>query len=275
MPIARPAAAQAPDRPAAATEDPEDVRLSEARTQVRALTVRLTPSGKSEPAVAELLATPLMHYSDQQRGFTDSTLWVWQLAGRPVLFSKLERLFNAAGETSGWQFCCTPTIDDTVEIQSDRRLRWRSRKAALKWQDLDEAPLPAAGAPGRLLQMKSLAARFVGEIENTPINDREQMRLLSRPLHRYQSPAQDTLDAAVFGITSKGTNPDALLVIEAVSMADGQSKWRFGIIGMTGDALLIRLEDKVVFEKAFTNGPGDHRSWVWFLAPSVVTPDVN
>jgi hypothetical protein len=267
-PVDRPTLAETPPAQAGATvaAESEDAGLTAMRTQVQGMAVRLNDADGSRTADAELVATPLIHYSDQQRKLTDSTLWVWQSQGRPVLFSKLERLLSREGATNGWQFCCTPTTDATVDILWGRRFRWRSKEPALKWQDFDVAPPPAAGAPGRLLQMKSLANRFHGEIVNTRINDREQMRLLARPLHRYQSPTQDVVDGAVFGITSKGTNPDSLLLIEAVSLAERQAKWRFGVIGMTGEAVSITLADKVAFEKPFTDGPGDHRSWVWYVA---------
>lgn len=246
----------------------EDPGLSAMRMEAQGMTVRLNHADRSAATTAELVATPLIHYSDQQRNLTESTLWVWQWEGRPVLFGKLERLLTKEVGVSGWQYCCTPAADETVDIQWGRRFRWRSKEAALKWQDFDDAPPVSTGASARLLQMKSLAARFHGTIENTLINDREQMRLLARPLHRYQSPAQHVQDGAVFGITSKGTNPDSLLLIEAVSQAEKPAKWRFGIIGMTGDAVSITLKDKVVFEKPFTDGPGDHRSWVWYVATS-------
>lgn len=266
--VKRTAAADPPPNgtEAAVAADSEDPGLSAMRTQVQGMTVRLNNADGSQSRMAELVATPLIHYSDQQRKLTDSTLWIWESEGRPVLFSKLERLLSREGATNAWQFCCTPTTDETLDIQWGRRFRWRSKEAALKWQDFDAAPPPAAGAAGRLLQMKSLANRFHGRIVNTRIDDREQMRLLARPLHRYQSPAQNVRDGAVFGITSKGTNPDSLLLIEAVSQTEDQAKWRFGIIGMTGDAVSITLADKVVFEKPFTEGPGDHQSWVWYVA---------
>jgi hypothetical protein len=253
-------------------EEPRDARFSEARTQVQAMTVTVTPAG-APGAAAELVATPLLHYSDQQRGLTESTLWVWQLDGQPVLFSKLERLFDGQGVATGWQYCCTPTTTETVEIQSDRRIRWRSKAAALNWQEFDEAPLPGDSAVVRLRQLKALAAQFEGEIENTRLRDREQMRLLPQPLHRYESPKEGVIDGAAFGITSKGTNPDSLLLIEAVATEGSAAEWRFGIVGMTGDAVSIRLGDKVVFHKPFTEGPGDHRSWLWVLAPPVAATD--
>jgi hypothetical protein len=113
-----------------------------------------------------------------------------------------------------------------------------------------------------------------GEIENTPIKEREQMRRLTHPVHRYEAPAEGLVDGAVFALTSKGTNPDSRLLIEAVE-SDSRLHWRFGIIAMTGDAVSIRLGEDVVFQQHFSGVPGDYRSWVWFLAPSVATPEAK
>lgn len=256
----------APPNPQSEPDDSEtELRgsIAEMLEQAVEMTVRIASGNESRNA--ELSATPLIHYSDQQRSLTDSTLWVWRLDERPVLFSKVERLPSADGGTGGWQFCCVPVTVDKADVQWGRRFRWRSRESTTTWTDFSDIPHPAASATRRLLQMKHLARQFEGIIVNPQIDDREQMRLLPSSLLRYESAANDVVDGAVFGLTSKGTNPDALLMIEAAGVAAEDATWRFAAVGMSGDALTISLNDAEVWSKSSTAGPGDHRSWMWYV----------
>jgi hypothetical protein len=70
----------------------------------------------------------------------------------------------------------------------------------------------------------------------------------------------------VFGLTSNGTNPDVLLVVEALGKPESNARWRYGVVAMTGDAVEVVLKDKTVWTKPYTDGPGDHRSWMWYVS---------
>jgi hypothetical protein len=92
------------------------------------------------------------------------------------------------------------------------------------------------------------------------------MRLLTSPLHQYASPKQNVVDGAVFGLTSNGTNPDALLLIEALADPETDAMWRYAVVGLTGDAADVSHADKKVWSKEYSDGPGDYSSWMWYVA---------
>ena len=85
-------------------------------------------------------------------------------------------------------------------------------------------------------------------------------------MHQYAAPERNVVDGAVFGLTSNGTNPDALLLVEALRDAEANSKWRFAAVGMTGDGVEVMHRKQEVWSKPYTDGPGDYRSWMWYVA---------
>jgi hypothetical protein len=234
------------------------------RGQAQRMIVRL---GAGEDQVdCELNEQPLIHYSDQVRRLPESTLWVWQQDGVPVLFCKIERLADAEGVTKSWQYCCVPATDQKADVTWGRDYRWRMREPAFRWSPIAAPAEPRDTPRARLSQMKVLAREFNGRTEQTPTKSTQEMRLLASPLYQYAAEEKNVVDGAVFGLTSNGTNPDALLLIEALREPEGESKWRFGILGMTGDAVEVFHQQKSVWSKEFSEGPGDFRSWIWYLA---------
>jgi hypothetical protein len=214
-----------------------------------------------------LKETPLIHYSDQVRRLPESTLWLWEDHGRPVLFCKIERIVDAAGATKMWQFCCSPATDSKTDVTWGKNFRWRARELTFRWIALPDASPPRDQPRARLSQMKSIAREFSGRTEQTPAKTEQEMRLLTSPLHQYASPKQNVVDGAVLGLTSNGTNPDALLLIEALAEAEAGATWRFAVVGLTGDAAEVSREDKKVWSKEYSDGPGDYRNWMWYVSP--------
>jgi hypothetical protein len=249
---------------AAAAQDNKKKSLQILLEQAKQMAVKVAKT--REPVACELKETPLIHYSDQVRGLPESSLWIWEHEGVPALFCKIERIAKAEGATKAWQYCCVPATSDKVDVTWGRNFRWRSRDVSIQWTPLTGAQSPRDQARARLTQMKSMAREFSGHTEQTPTNSRQEMRLLASPLHQYAAPDRSVVDGAVFGLTSNGTNPDALLLVEALRDAEADSKWRFAAVGMTGDGVEILYQQKKVWSKPYTDGPGDYRSWMWYVA---------
>jgi hypothetical protein len=250
------------------TDQKADTAKAEALERMLARTklmiVRM--QAEAEERRPELVEAPLIHYADQVRDLPESTLWVWQQQGLPVLFCKVEQIRNSRSGNASWQYCCVPATAEKIDIEWQRQFRWRSREALFKWVPVTEAPEPSDKAPTRLTQMKAIVRGFGGETEQTPVKSRQKMRLLASPLHRFAAPEQNVLDGAVFGLTSNGTNPDVLLLVEALGKEESKARWRYGVVGMTGDAVEVVLKDKTVWKKRYTDGPGDHRNWMWYVS---------
>jgi hypothetical protein len=78
---------------------------------------------------------------------------------------------------------------------------------------------------------------------------RWELRLLPQPLYRYKSTDPDVLDGALFAfVTSAGTDPEALLVIEARKPAAGGGPvWHYAAARFTDLNLWVRHKGQEVY----------------------------
>jgi hypothetical protein len=98
-----------------------------------------------------------------------------------------------------------------------------------------------------------------------------ELRLLPQPLYRYESADPDILDGAVFAfVTSAGTDPEALLVLEARKPSGKDLPvWHYAVSRFTDTELRVKHKDKEVFTAPLvpTSAPiqdPKHRYRVWY-----------
>jgi hypothetical protein len=107
---------------------------------------------------------------------------------------------------------------------------------------------PSPSAAQRLVQMRTLTRDFTA----STLDHKDQhweLRLLPQPLYRYESTDPDVIDGAVFGfVTSAGTDPDALLVIEARKPSGKDLPvWCFAVARFTDTELRVKHKGNEVF----------------------------
>ncbi len=124
---------------------------------------------------------------------------------------------------------------------------WQPQEPAVKFADIPDAPAPEATRPARMRQLKVLAERFQATMMGwkSDSTDREELRLLPRPLYRYDPKTGDVLDGAVFAFVM-GTDPEVLLQIEAVK-SGGKTIWQYAFSRRTSGRLEGRLDKAVVW----------------------------
>jgi hypothetical protein len=101
--------------------------------------------------------------------------------------------------------------------------------------------------------MKTLSERFkVALVGARPdgTEDREELRLLPRPIYRYDLDAakaahHELIDGAAFAF-AQGTDPEAVLLIEAVRRGD-LTTWQYAFGRSTGYTLEAKLGPSVVW----------------------------
>jgi hypothetical protein len=79
-----------------------------------------------------------------------------------------------------------------------------------------------------------------------------ELRLLPQPLYRYESTDPDVLDGAVFAfVTSAGTDPEVLLVVEA-RKAPGPAPlaWHYAVARFSDLTLSVRHKGKEIYKAA-------------------------
>jgi hypothetical protein len=115
-----------------------------------------------------------------------------------------------------------------------------------------DAPKPASSPPERLRQMKAIAERFKATMTGWSADnaDREELRLLPRPLYRYdltgaKAPEPPVLDGGLFAYV-QGTDPEVVLMLEAVGTAD-KADWQYALVRATSGGVEVKLGDRVVW----------------------------
>lgn len=229
----------------------------------------LTGDEKTE---TKLVAQPMFRYSDQARFILDATLWGWTHNGRPVAVCKMEgyRGNTATGGKPRWLYNYSSFSTGLIEAEWNFGHRWSAKKPALKLATLPNGPTPSESKAGRMRQLKELSRRFSATMFVPVVDRKQEMRLLSRPIYRYSHPDSGLRDGAVFGLTNYGTNPDALFVIELHQKKTSTPTWKYGFVGMTQGALSVRLDDKEVWTKPWTETRGSLETWTWFYESSVL-----
>ena len=213
---------------------------------------------------APLRAEPLFRYSDQPRGFVDATLWGWGSKGRPLVLSKAE-MGITPGRQPFWQFCVASLADGPLEIKLVSGRRFVVKKPGLVLRPLENAPEPAEKPAERLRQMKALIARFTGTIHVDGKDSlKQEMRLLPSPMHRYADRESGLRDGVIFALTTNGTNPDMLILIELRGEKGAEPAWHYGIVKMTYAEVHIRLDKSEVWKSPVSE---PLETWTYFSIP--------
>jgi hypothetical protein len=193
-----------------------------------------------KPATAQVA----LRWANNTRGSEDGLTLLYIHEGRPLAAAclypwdgRLVHDFEAISE-------------DKIVAKKDGQVVWRPRESGVKFAEIPDAPAPEATPAQRLRQMKVLAEQFQSSMLGwkADSSDREELRLLTRPLYRYETKGGRYLDGAVFAF-AMGTDPESLLLIEAVK--DGAAaKWRFAFARRTSGELEGRHREKVVWKAA-------------------------
>lgn len=137
---------------------------------------------------------------------------------------------------------------DKIVARRDGAVIWQPQESDVRFTDIPGAPAPDDTRPARLRQMKVLAERFQAAMLGWKADstDREELRLLPRPLFRYDPRSGNVIDGVVFAFVI-GTDPEVLMLIEAVKSGD-QTKWQYAFVRRTSGKLEARLDNAVVWQ---------------------------
>jgi hypothetical protein len=182
-----------------------------------------------------------LRWANNSRGSEDGATLIYVANGRPYAAAcvypwskRLEHDFESLSR-------------GPLVARREGQIIWQPQTAGVSFADIPEAHAPEASPAARLRQMKALAERFSGILLGWKVDnsDREELRLLPRPLYRYETKGGEVLDGAVFAF-AMGTDPEILLLIEAVKVED-QPRWQFAFARRTSGELEGRLDGKAVW----------------------------
>jgi len=246
------------EEPAPRTAVERGARLEEMGKIALALRATRLDGGASTPI--PLRPDPLFRWSDATREIRDGGIWAWGDRGRPAAVVAIEygpsregalewslefvSLSTGRFQVDGGPGFLFDTRDD-VPPQPGTPFRWAPRTAGVELVEITGAPAPAGDQAGRLRQMKELLTRFTAR-EETAV--RVALRPLPRPMHRYADPASGLVDGAIF-VFANGTNPEALLLIEAQARGPGRSDWQFAAVPLTTAWATVAVDQKDAWTK--------------------------
>ncbi len=170
---------------------------------------------------------------------------VWPHNGRPVAMASI---YPWNGKMIH-EFDSLSRENKLIARDNDRVI-WSPEAAGVEFKDVPKAPKPAKTAPERLRQMKAIAERFKATMTGWQADnsDQEILRLLPRPLFRYDltnAKNPKLLDGALFAYVL-GTDPEAVLVLEAIGTAD-KADWQYAFARATSGGLEVKLGEQVVW----------------------------
>lgn len=233
------------------TKQQREQRLGVMREHVKQFSVVRRVGDERERV--ELCSEPLLRYSDQPRGFFDATVWCWKSDGRPVALAKVE-MAVAADNSRFWMNCMASLDDGPINMTLGGIRALSTYKPGFDLQRVPHGPIPETTAPARLRQMKELISRFAATIHSKHRDNAElvpeEMRLLPSPQYRYADEKQHIQDGVIFAMTTNGTNPALMIVIELRLGERDSHEWKYGIVNMTADNVQLRLYEVEVWVAA-------------------------
>jgi hypothetical protein len=223
----------------------------------------------SDRKVAALVPNPVLRYSDEEHRIPDATLWVWTSEGRPVAFQKVEGNDHGGGQQ--WTICFTSLSEGMVNVKWPTGPSFASRNPGVAFRPIPDAEIPSDSARLRTGQIKMLKEQFSAGFgfkadgKGGPAGWGEA-RILSKPLFEYSDPKAKMPWGAVFGMSSTGTNPAALLLIEARPGAAGKLQWHYALARMTVISVRASFNDVEIWSEPAGNNLESGR-WTYFFLP--------
>src|SRR5262245_12867706 len=177
---------------------------------------------------------PVLRWTNHLNRRFYGDIYLWTYEGRPEVVASLTSIFTASVSTYTEIYSLST---GRPILSRDEQVVWEPSEPGVAFQPLPGDPKPGATAASRLRQIRDLAAQFsVVADYGVEKEQKEALRLLTTPIFRYQSPAQRISDGALFAFT-KGTDPDAFLLIEARGEQDA-GQWYFAFARFNGSCIL-------------------------------------
>ncbi len=236
-----PARLRADDGPAAEAATASKLAAAEAKLW----TIRV---GGDRGRVARALPDPVLRYSNPGVGRVHGDVVLFVEAGRPRAVFSIYKWFSP---WTGFEAEMHALSTEPIEADRDGLAIWTPDPSALRRQDVPDAPPPASSPFERLAQMRTIAAGFAGRLTDARVEvkgEDQSLRLLTRPLHRFERHANLKDDGALFAFVL-GTDPEFFLLLETLEAPAGP-RWRYTLARMNRDPLAVTYKGREVWKVA-------------------------
>ena len=194
---------------------------------------------------AKFVSEPVYRWTNASRANGQTgAMFVWTFEGRPVAIGGVFSNPEAGRRVIMHEFHALGPLRITAQL-NDSKYQWLPG-AGVPVHPLPDSPVPAATAKQRATQMRDIAREFTAHTVDD-VGVRWQLRLLSRPLFRYEKPENDVIDGALFAFVSDaGTDPEIILVLEAVKTGE-KVTWHYRSVRFSISSLYVQYKGKDVW----------------------------
>ncbi len=197
--------------------------------------------GETDERRVELLAEPLLKWSNPAQGEIHGNVFLWTSGGRPAVVGSIFKWFSPHTHMSH-EF--HSLWEQPLRGKLDGQDVWVT-EPGLTFAPLDGAPPPAAGKGQRLLQMRELA-RACAATKRERNGNVSELRLLTQPIFRYAAPQAGIIDGALFAFV-QGTDPEVFLLLEDRETS-GKPQWQLAATRMNSVEFDLRYRDKSIWK---------------------------
>ncbi|MBC7856642.1 MAG: hypothetical protein IAF94_24700 [Pirellulaceae bacterium] len=219
----------------------EKSRLARCLKHMQKCDARLASDAEKQ---VEMLDRPVLLFGDSARANQNGSVWVFGKKGRPLAFIEL---YKGTARTDGWVHAATLTGKDLIVMKTPLSGQWKPTKPQIEPVVIADAPSPEAKVTQRLRQARELARRFTAHEFWDPDNSRSELRLLAQPVHRYSDAKQELQDGAAF-VIAHGTNPEVVLLIEALGKDLKTARWHYSLARLGSAEIYVELDGKDVWK---------------------------
>lgn len=196
-----------------------------------------------QEAKCTLQERPIFSWAAPERQAIGGELYLWTLVGRPMATIGI------------WTY---DDVRDSHELQSLSTgplaahgadgLVWEPAVGGLEFTRLEGASAPHRSVGRRQTQMRALLReRFSAEmIRNGSNRTLTKLRLLTRPIYRYDPLPADVVDGAMFAY-AVGTDPEVFVLLE-VRRKDDELAWYYAFAPSTSVEVRGKLDAELVWD---------------------------
>ncbi len=189
----------------------------------------------------DLRREPVYRWSNPIRSNgQEGDVFVWTYRGRPEVIASI---FSHPRDDRTERRLCHELLslsEAVLVVDRDSPNRWEPKAPGVEMKAVPGAPPPAQ----RATQGRALAREFSGR-SLSEAGEAWELRLLPRPLYRYEGP--DVLEGAIYAfVSTAGTDPEILLLLEARKTPEGP-RWVYAGARFSDMDLWLKHKDKEVW----------------------------
>jgi len=140
---------------------------------------------------------------------------------------------------------------DAVSGEYEGQPVWNVQQPGITWRELNDAPRPSSSPTVRLAQMRQIVSQYSCQ-KTDRAGLTNPLRLLRQPVYRYQCPAHDVVDGALFTFV-QGTDPEVWILLETRTI-DGELAWRLAATRMNSIQFVLTSPSEEIWR-------GDVLTW--------------